>query len=141
MKDPLKPRIKIYSDGSAQPNPGRGGWAAIIIRADHVTTLTGSEHPSTSNRMELKAIVEALRHIDEPSTVWIYSDSTYATLARRKAWRLKMLDEGCPNRDLWTQLAPLLDQHTIHWHHVSAHTGIRLNEEVDQLAKEAAKHS
>lgn len=137
-------RVTIYSDGGADPNPGIGGWAAILRYGEHEKVLTGNEPYTTNNRMELSAAVAALKALSRPSEVDFYTDSEYLRRGItewieswiQKQWRTK---GGKPvaNEDLWRELLALTEEHEIEWNWVRGHSGDPTNERVDQLARAA----
>lgn len=135
--------VVIYTDGGCAPNPGVGGWAAVMHYKDHVRELSGGEPDTTNNRMELTAVVEALRALRRPCHVEVYTDSQYVRLGitswlpnwKRRGWKRK---EGpLKNIDLWQQLDVEAGRHRIDWRWVRGHAGNRYNERCDQLASEA----
>lgn len=131
--------VIIYTDGGADPNPGIGGWAAILRYGETEKVLTGNEPESTNNRMELTAAIEALRVLKRPCTVTLHTDSQYLRKGITEyinKWAAKNW-QGVANADLWQQLWPLVKQHQIDWQWVKGHAGDALNERVDQLAREA----
>lgn len=132
MKD-----VTIYTDGSCLGNPGPGGFAAILACDGHTRELVGGEPNTTNNRMELRAVIEALSAIKKPCAITLYCDSRYAigalTGARAKA-----------NRDLVAGgiLALKRVEHlgcTVQFEHVNGHAGNALNELCDNLARAAAE--
>jgi len=141
MTEPL-PEITIYTDGGADPNPGIGGWAAILI--DPVTgkarEISGGEPRATNNRMELTAAIRALEALKRPCRIDLFTDSLYLRkgitewlpgwIAR--GWRRK--DGELQNEDLWRRLAELIERHEVHWDWVRGHAGNRWNERADELA-------
>lgn len=137
-------KVMIYSDGGADPNPGIGGWAAILRYGDTEKVLTGSAANTTNNRMELQAAIAALGVLKRPCQIEFYTDSEYLRkgitqwLGKWVAnqWRHKG-GRAVSNADLWQQLQPLTEQHTINWHWVKGHAGNPLNERVDSLARQA----
>ena len=139
------PSVTIYTDGSCEPNPGAGGWAAILLFPDRQIPLSGAEAQTTNNRMELTAAVEALNALPERSHVDMYTDSEYLKKGitdwmpgwRARNWRRK--GGKLANVDLWKALDKILSQHDVHWHWVKAHAGSQYNNQVDQLAREAMK--
>ena len=139
------PKVTIYSDGSCEPNPGAGGWAALLLYADKQIPLSGAEADTTNNRMELTAAVEALRALPERSEVQFYTDSEYLRRGitewmpnwRARNWRRK--GGSLANVDLWKALDRILGVHQIEWHWVKAHAANKYNNQVDQLAREAMK--
>jgi ribonuclease HI len=138
--------IKIYTDGSCLTNPGNGGWAAIINNNGNVLKVSGSEKNTTNNKMELMAPIKALETIAENKKIEIYTDSKYVKLGITE-WIHKWIQnnwktskkEPVKNKELWVQLYNLTKAFEIKWIWVKAHAGNTLNEEVDLLAKKAAK--
>lgn len=136
--------ILIYTDGGADPNPGIGGWAAILQYGEHEKVLTGHDPDTTNNRMELTAAIHALRALNRPSTVDIHVDSEYVRRGitewidgwAERNW-VRRGGKPVPNADLWQTLWALTKQHTITWHWVRGHSGDPLNERVDRLARQA----
>lgn len=136
-------KVTIYTDGGADPNPGIGGWAAILLAGSHEKVLTGNEPWTTNNRMELQAAVAALKALKLSSEVEIHTDSEYLRRGitewisnwQAVGWQRK--GKPIPNKDLWQALWGLTQNHTIEWHWVKGHSGDRLNERVDHLAREA----
>jgi ribonuclease HI len=141
MTEPL-PEITIYTDGGADPNPGAGGWAAILIdpASGAARELSGGEPRATNNRMELTAAIRALEALPGPCRVRIYTDSQYLKkgitewlpgwIAR--GWRRK--DGVLQNEDLWRRLAELIEAHSIRWDWVKGHANNRWNNRADELA-------
>lgn len=131
--------VIIYSDGGADPNPGIGGWAAILQYGTHEKVLTGNDPSTTNNRMELTAAIEALQALKRPCTVSFYTDSQYLRRGITQyieKWAAKNW-KGVQNVDLWRRLWPLVKKHQMEWHWVKGHAGDELNERVDQLARQA----
>ncbi len=137
------PSVTIYTDGACSPNPGPGGWAALLRFGGHEKALTGSEANTTNNRMELTAAVMALQALKRPSKVAFYTDSEYLKKGitewlpgwRRRNWKRK--GGALANVDLWQALDAVIRQHEIEWHWVRGHAGNRFNERVDSLARQA----
>jgi ribonuclease HI len=137
------PEVVIYTDGACDPNPGRGGWAALIIKANRKMEISGREDESTNNRMELTAAIRALRSLKEPSSVTIYTDSQYLQKGIgewlpgwiRKNWRTT--SGKVANRDLWEELIAAEKPHTVRWEWLRGHDGDPNNQRVDQLARKA----
>jgi ribonuclease HI len=137
-------KVTIYTDGGADPNPGIGGWAALLRFGQREKVLTGNEPHTTNNRMELTAAVKALEVLNRPCEIEFHTDSEYLRRGitkwidnwRKKGWRTA---SGKPvsNADLWQKLDPLTKEHQIEWHWVRGHSGDPLNERVDDLAREA----
>jgi ribonuclease HI len=136
-------QVTIYTDGACDPNPGPGGWAALLIYGSQEKTLTGSEFDTTNNRMELTAAIQALGGLKDPSQVEFYTDSQYLKLGitewipnwRARNWRRK--GGKLANVDLWQALDKAIRTHQINWHWVKAHAGDRNNQRVDNLARKS----
>jgi ribonuclease HI len=136
-------QVIIYTDGGSDPNPGIGGWAAVLQFGDHEKVLTGNDPQTTNNRMELQAAIGALQALKRPCIVEFHTDSEYLRKGitewiegwAAKGWQKK--GKAIPNADLWQQLRPLTQQHEIEWHWARGHAGNPLNERVDQLARQA----
>lgn len=141
MTDP--PRVTIYSDGACDPNPGPGGWAALLRSGSHEKVLTGSEANTTNNRMELTAAIQALAALTRPCQVDFYTDSEYLKRGitewlprwHARGWRRK--GGALANADLWQALDEALKQHQVDWHWVRSHAGNPGNQKVDRLARQA----
>jgi ribonuclease HI len=137
------PEVTIYTDGSCDPNPGPGGWAALLRYEGHEKALTGSSPDTTNNRMELTAAIRALKALNRPCKVQFYTDSEYLKkgitewMARwqTRNWRRK--GGALANADLWKELASEIKSHQIDWHWVRGHAGNRHNQQVDRLARAA----
>ena len=135
-------RFVIYTDGGASPNPGPGGWAAVIRDpAGNVEEISGGAPSTTNNRMELMAAISALAHLEAPSAVDLYTDSQYlrqgitSWLRRWRAQGWRRRDGGSvKNVDLWRRLEGLDRRHRVSWRWVKGHAGNEWNERVDALA-------
>jgi ribonuclease HI len=141
------PVVQIYTDGGADPNPGFGGWGAVLVHpvSGRSDELRGGEVRSTNNRMELTAAIRALEALRQRCRVDLFTDSQYLRrgitewlpgwIAR--GWRRK---EGeLQNEDLWRRLAEVTARHDIHWQWLKGHAGHRFNERADQLATAAIR--
>ncbi len=135
------PEVLIYTDGACDPNPGPGGWAAVLRFGDREKVLTGAEPRATNNRMELQAVIAALTALKKPCQVQLHTDSRYVQtgitdyIARWKAKGWQTTDKkAVANQDLWMALDEAIQRHEIEWHWVKGHAGDPLNERVDQLA-------
>lgn len=142
-----KPHVTIYTDGGADPNPGPGGWAALLIAdSGHTKELSGAERTTTNNRMELTAALQALRALKRPARVDFYTDSQYLRRGvtewmdawAARGWRRKG-DKAVENVDLWQALREETRRHAIAWHWVKGHAGDAHNERVDRLATAARR--
>ena len=137
--------IKVYTDGSCLDNPGKGGWAAIIINESRRIEIKGSKENTTNNQMELTAPIMALKKIPQGSKVQIFTDSKYVKSGitewinnwKKNGW--KTADKKkVKNKDLWIKLDNLSDAFDIEWIWVKAHSTNELNNEVDLLARSSA---
>jgi len=141
------PQVAIYTDGSCEPNPGTGGWAALLRFGAQEKILTGSASDTTNNRMELTAAIQALRALKRPCQVEFYTDSEYLRRGitewmpswRRRKWKRK--GGALANVDLWKELDELINKHEIRWHWVRGHAGHVENERVDRLARQAIRQN
>ena len=139
--------IKIYTDGSCLGNPGKGGWAAIIIINDKKTQMTGSQKNTTNNQMELLAPIKALSKIPRGSKIQIFTDSKYVKSGitewihnwKKNGWKTAN-KQSVKNKELWTELDLLTKKFEIKWSWVKGHSTDKLNNEVDLLAREAANY-
>jgi len=146
----MKP-VTITTDGACIGNPGPGGWAFILRRGETVKEVYGSEPHTTNNRMELKAIIEALRALKEPCDLVVNTDSEYLKkgitewLSKWKAngWSRKVRGlsgrQPVKNQDLWTELDDLTRRHQIRWQWVRGHADHSDNNRCDFLATSAAR--
>ncbi len=140
------PHVIIHTDGGAAPNPGPGGWAAILESKGHRKELKGGEPHTTNNRMELTAAISALEALKRPCAVDLYTDSQYLrdgvtkwiTQWKRNGWRTAD-KRPVRNEDLWRRLDDALKPHRVNWHWVRGHAGHALNERADVLAGEAIR--
>jgi ribonuclease HI len=130
----------IFADGASKGNPGPGGWGVVALHGDTVIELGGKENNTTNNRMELTAVIEALRHISL-GNITIYTDSAYVVNGITKwikGWEARdwktLQKEDVLNKDLWQRLDDLVDSKKIEWKLVSGHVGIAGNERVDEIA-------
>ncbi len=139
--------VTIYTDGACSGNPGPGGWGAILEWQGHEKELSGGEAQTTNNRMELTAVLTALRLLKEPCIVELYSDSKYVVDAIDKGWLygwqkkdwIKADKKPVLNVDLWQQLLPELKRHDVRLHWVKGHAENEKNNRCDQLAVAESK--
>ncbi len=136
--------MTIYSDGGSKPNPGPGGWAALLIFGEHEAELSGGEASTTNNKMELTAAIKALEALTRTCEVDFYTDSQYLRQGITewiKSWRkngwMTSAKKPVLNKDLWIRLDELNQKHAIKWHWTRGHAGDKFNERVDQLATAA----
>jgi ribonuclease HI len=134
--------VEIYTDGACSGNPGPGGWGAVLRYGRHVRELSGGDPgPTTNNRMELTAAIQALEALTRPSVVRLHTDSTYVRngitswLAgwRRNGWRTADR-KPVKNADLWQRLDAAVGRHRVEWRWVKGHAGDPGNERADALA-------
>ncbi|MCY4234485.1 MAG: ribonuclease HI [Bacteroidetes bacterium] len=137
--------VTIYTDGSCEDNPGRGGWAAILKYNGKERIISGGEPETTNNRMELTAALKALQALKRPCTVKLHTDSQYLRHAFINNWIRKWQSNGwitsnrqpVKNQDLWKELWKQNQIHDVQWIKVKAHANNKLNNRVDQLAVKA----
>lgn len=138
----MQTMITIFTDGSSRGNPGPGGWGAIIEKDNRVKELGAFEDNTTNNRMEMKAIVEALSFVgDAGESITLHTDSQYTINGitkwvhgwKQNGWMTKNKTEVL-NRDLWEALVSVVEGKQISWKHVAGHVGIPGNERVDSIA-------
>ncbi len=138
------PELDIYTDGACRGNPGPGGWGALLISGGKERELSGAEAATTNNRMELLAVIEALRALKRRVRARVFTDSQYVQLGittwlkdwKARDWRTAAR-KPVKNQDLWEQLDALAAGHELEWHWVKGHAGNAGNERCDQLANAA----
>jgi ribonuclease HI len=136
--------VIIYSDGACRGNPGPGGWAAVLSAGDRQREISGAVLATTNNRMELQAVIEALRALKRRVSADIYTDSQYVRKGitewipgwKARGWRTADR-KPVKNQDLWEQLDALKGEHDLFWHWVPGHAGVAGNERCDELANAA----
>lgn len=132
----------LFTDGACATNPGPGGWAALLRSGTREKRISGGVRMSTNNRMELRALLEGLRALKRPGlAVTVVSDSRYVTEPITQGWlqkwagkQFRKSDGWRENSDLWTELLPLLKQHTVTMQWIYGHAGHLENELCDRLA-------
>ena len=140
-------KLKIYTDGACSGNPGKGGWAAIILDSElKQATISGGENKTTNNRMELTAPIMALRKIKKKSEITIYTDSKYVKDGITewiKKWKLNNWKNASKkpvkNKDLWIKLDDACLKHKVNWKWIKAHAGNKYNNLADELAVSKTK--
>ena len=133
-------KIEIYTDGSSLGNPGPGGWCAILKYKNNQKIIKGGENLTTNNKMELKAVIEALKALKEPCEINLYSDSTYV-LKGINEWInnwIKKEFKNVKNKELWQEFLNVKQNHKISTNWIKAHSGHKENEICDKIAKEEA---
>lgn len=137
MTDP----VIVVTDGSADNRNGSGGWCAIVRTPTTVTELTGFATDTTSNRMEMTAVVKGLLSITTPSNISLVADSAYVLNSLKNKWYDRWFEQDAdgtrvdrPNLDLWYVLAGLVQYHTVSFTKIKGHSGDYWNERADKLA-------
>ena len=136
--------VEIWTDGGCRPNPGPGGWAALLRFGAVERELSGGEPATTNNRMELTAAAAALEALSRPCSVVLHTDSEYLkngvtrwqTGWVRRNWR-NAAGDPVANMDLWRRVLDAAKPHQIEWKWVRGHSGDENNERVDRLATAA----
>lgn len=139
------PRVEIATDGACKGNPGPGGWGAVLRYGNVEKDLSGSETPTTNNRMELMAAIKALEALKKPSHITLSTDSRYVMDGltkwlkgwQRNGWKTAS-KQPVKNADLWRDLIAAAEPHRIDWKWVKGHAGHPDNERADKLASDAA---
>lgn len=137
-------RINIYTDGAAKGNPGPGGYGVVLESGVHRKELSAGFRRTTNNRMELLAVIIALKALKSTGEITVYSDSKYVVDAIDKGWLYgwrKKGYKGKKNKDLWEQLVPYLQKFKPKFVWVKGHAGHPQNERCDALAVEASEQS
>jgi ribonuclease HI len=135
--------IDIYTDGACKGNPGPGGWGAYLRSGDHEKDIFGGDSQTTNNRMELIAVIEALKTLKNRSRIRLFIDSQYVKNGiniwisnwKKNGWRTSN-KKAVKNVDLWMQLDELVPNHEIEWIWVKGHAGNFGNERADALANQ-----
>tara|TARA_B110000444_G_C18785035_1_gene569494 strand:- start:916 stop:1347 length:432 start_codon:yes stop_codon:yes gene_type:complete len=134
-------KIEIYTDGACRGNPGPGGWGVLLIYEGIKKTLYGGAQDTTNNRMEMQAVIEALKALKSDCEVSLYTDSKYVMDGINKwlpGWKKRDWQTSnkkpVKNKDLWEILDIATQSYKIEWHWVKGHTGNPGNEKADSLA-------
>ena len=138
--------VEIYTDGACLGNPGPGGYGAVLLYGEHRKELSGGFRLTTNNRMEIFAVIAALRALKGRCDVTLYTDSQYVVNAISKGWAekwqlnnwMRTRTEKAINADLWEQLLELCSEHRVQFRWVRGHDGNVENERCDRLAVAAA---
>lgn len=142
--------LSIYTDGSCLGNPGKGGWAFIVVNSEgfEMKSSGGFVGVATNNTMELMAVIKSLEWIisSKIGHATIYADSTYV-LNGIQTWIKAWVDNGwytkagkpVKNKELWERLLMLSREVQITWEWVKGHNGDYFNEAVDELARKMAE--
>jgi len=140
--------VIVFTDGSCLGNPGKGGWAILIIENNSTKEFFGSEKTTTNNRMELIAAINALKKTKSKKKVKIVTDSKYVKNGietwinnwKKNNWKTSN-KQNVKNKDLWIELDTLIQKRNINWSWVRGHANNFYNERVDLLAKNAAEEN
>lgn len=143
------PLIEAWTDGSGCTRTRTGGWAAVIKLpgSPFVQEIYGAVEDTTSQRMEMTALLRVLEHFEERRDLIVHSDSAYVINCFEQNWiagwrkRNWMTSKGTPvaNRDLWENLETQMRRHKVHFIKVRGHAGHEYNERADVLAGQARK--
>ncbi|HYD79149.1 MAG TPA: ribonuclease HI [Paucimonas sp.] len=134
-------KVEIFTDGACKGNPGPGGWGALLVSGGHEKEMFGGESNTTNNRMELKAVIEALGALTRPCDVIVHTDSQYVQKGisewihgwKARGWKTAA-KEPVKNADLWKALDEAQAKHSVEWRWVRGHNGHAGNERADALA-------
>lgn len=140
--------VEIWTDGACKGNPGWGGWGALLRQGRHEKTLYGGQPDTTNNRMELLAVIEALKALKRRCDVVVHTDSQYVQKGmtqwlanwKRRDWRTAD-KKPVKNADLWQELDELVGRHQVTWKWVRGHAGDAGNEMADQLANKGVEQA
>jgi ribonuclease HI len=134
-------KVEIFTDGACRGNPGPGGWGAWLVAGEHKKEMYGGELNTTNNRMELKAVIEALNALKKPCEVILHTDSQYVQKGisewirgwKARGWKTAS-KAPVKNVDLWQALDAAQARHRVEWRWVKGHAGHTGNEKADALA-------
>ena len=140
-------KVEIYADGACKGNPGPGGYGCVLLYRGHRLELSRGFRRTTNNRMEILAVIEALKALKEPCEIDFYSDSRYVVNAIEQGWLAKWVrmnwrkadKSKVLNQDLWEALLKEMVQHKIHFHWVKGHAENEHNNRCDALASAASQ--
>lgn len=136
-------KVIIYTDGACSGNPGIGGWGAVLVYNGRSKEISGYDKSTTNNRMELFAVIQALRALKESCEVVVHTDSQYVADAFNQNWISTWQLNGwrtagksdVKNADLWKALLYEVNKHKTTFVKVKGHADVALNERCDQLAR------
>lgn len=135
--------IDIYTDGACSGNPGIGGWGAVLMYKEHKKEISGYFKETTNNRMELFAILQALKTLKQKCNVNLYSDSAYAINAfnsnyignwQKNGWKTAN-KQDVKNADIWKALLSEIQKHNVNFIKVKGHSDNAYNNRCDELAR------
>ena len=138
--------VEIFTDGACSGNPGPGGFGAILRYGETTKEISGCDPETTNNRMEMTAVIQALRQLKKPCKIRVVTDSNYVVKGMtqwmsgwlKRNW-INSQKKPVLNRDLWEELLKLDRLHTIEWQWIKGHHGHLENERCDRLARDAIK--
>lgn len=147
----MNKKIEIYTDGSSLGNPGKGGWGYVVVENEKIISeLGGYDKDTTNNKMEIKAVIEALRYINKnykEQNISIVADSNYVLLGitswihnwQKNGWKTAN-KKPVLNQELWQELWDLKEKSTskINWQKIKGHAGHIFNERADEIATSKA---
>ncbi|PAU92992.1 ribonuclease HI [Aliifodinibius salipaludis] len=142
-----KKTVIVFTDGACSGNPGPGGWGVLLQWNGEEKELTGGTNDTTNNRMEMRAVIEALKALNQPCHVKIHSDSALIVNAFKQGWIDSWQKRGwkkankkpVENQDLWKEMLEVMKPHKVEWIKVKGHSDNERNNRVDALAVEASK--
>jgi len=145
-RNSMECKVQIFTDGACLGNPGPGGFAYLLKYGDHEKLGTGREPDTTNNRMELRAVIAALKALKKTCKIDVFTDSQYVRRGimewihgwQKNGWKTANKDP-VKNKDLWQELLEMSQKHDIAWHWVKGHSGHPENEIVDAAARQAAE--
>ena len=141
--------VTIYTDGACSGNPGAGGWGAVLMYGDYKKEISGYDENTTNNKMEMTAVIEALKKLKTKCNVKLYSDSAYVVNSINENWLESWKNNGwrgadkkpVKNQELWLEIDRLLKVHHVEFVKVKGHADNEFNNRCDALATgEIAKH-
>lgn len=140
--------VHIWTDGACKGNPGMGGWGALLRQGAHEKELSGGEPDTTNNRMELMAVIQALKALKRTCCVVVHTDSQYVQKGmtewlsgwKQRGWRTAAR-KPVKNADLWQELDALVQEHDVSWRWVRGHAGDPGNERADALANQGVEQA
>jgi ribonuclease HI len=146
MTEKREPLVEIFTDGACSGNPGKGGYGAILIFGKNTKEISGCALDTTNNRMELTAVIQALRQLKRPCRIRLFSDSSYVIKGMTE-WLPRWVKRNWTNaqknpvlnRDLWETLLKVSKPHKVEWIWVRGHHGQKENERCDKLARDAIR--
>lgn len=136
--------IEVYTDGSCLGNPGPGGWGAIFIYRSYRATMSGTENPTTNNRMEIMAAIKSIEALPEKVKIILYTDSMYLKNGitmwiknwKENGWK-STSKKPVKNKDLWEMLDKVIESKSIEWSWVKGHGMCQNNNNADFVARSA----